>query len=88
MIEIAGAMKATLTTEGGIKVDYTPAAVLMFEDEQYLIMRAEQSGVVADDVLLLRIDQDGEGTRLTVVEDQRPFIHAIEDTLGTSKQIH
>ena len=40
MIESMDAMKATLTRGSGETVYYSPAALLMFEDEQYLIMRA------------------------------------------------
>ncbi len=88
MIEVTNAMKATLTMADGVTVDYTPAAVLMVEDEQYLVMRAEKGHLVQDDVLLLRIDHDEDGTKLHIVEDRRPFEHAIEDSLGESKQIH
>ena len=88
MNEMIDSMKATLTMADGVKVDYTPAAVLMVEDEQYLVMRADQGQLVQDDVLLLRIEHGEDGTTLHIVEDKRPFEHAIEDSLGESKQIH
>lgn len=89
MIELSEAMKATLTTIDGVKVDYSPAAVMMMDDEQYLIMRADKwPPLMEDEVLLLHIEHDGEHTRLTVVDDQGPFRHAIEDSLGLSNQIH
>jgi hypothetical protein len=87
MFEV-NAMKATLTTSDGVKIEYMPAAILMVEDEQYLVMRAEVGHLIEEEVLLLRIEQDGEGMTLHVVEDRSPFANAIEDSLGESKRVH
>ena len=87
MDEAESVIKATLTRDGEV-VNYSPAAVMMVEDEQYLIMRADPEHLVEEEVLLLHVIRDEDGTRLRVVDDLEPFLHAIEDTLGLSGQIH
>ena len=88
MFEATEAMKATLTDSSGRTIEYTPAAIMMFEGQQYLVMRAQGSDLVQDEILLLWIDQSDNGTQLRVVEDQRPFVKAIEDTLGMQRMVH
>ena len=88
MFEATEAMKATLTDSSGRKVEYMPAAIMMFEGQQYLVMRAQGGELVQDEILLLWIDQSENGTQLRLVEDQRPFVKAIEDTLGLQRMVH
>ena len=88
MFEVSEAMKATLTDCSGRTVEYLPAAIMMFEGQQYLVMRAQSSELVQEEILLLWIDQGEKGTKLRVVEDLRPFVKAIADTLGVERKVH
>ena len=73
---------------GGATTDYFPAAIIVVEGEQYVVMRAEDGMLAPDEVMLLRIEQNQNGTKLTVVEDSAPFAKALEDTLGIKRTLH
>ncbi len=85
-MDLLNQFKATLQTEIG-KMDYNLWAFMSFEGEQYLVMRAEENKLLADDLIVLHVGEGEQGHVLNVVDDWSPFKDALYQSLGIEHQI-
>lgn len=69
-------------------MEYKLWAIMQHDGKQYLVMKAEQNPLLAEDLMLLAVEQDESGSVYTVVKDLAPFAQALEHTLGVNTSIH